>query len=121
MFSAFYWNWLLYGLIVYLIVNLALTGNMGFWFYYRVKASLTEMRARIYGYLTDSDYVVYAYDPLKTAFEKFRGHVFLDRVMLPGDHRTGIACTSTSGQHYHSALVPGNKLLSGLLLLQTAR
>jgi hypothetical protein len=70
--SASYWNWLLYGLIIYLLVNLALTGNMGFWFYYRLKNSLADMRIRIYGYLTDEDFNVYATNPLKAAFRKFR-------------------------------------------------
>ncbi|HTK19284.1 MAG TPA: hypothetical protein VL442_07225 [Mucilaginibacter sp.] len=70
--TAIYWNWLLYGLIIYLIVNLALYSNMGFWFYYRLKDSLTDMRIRIYGYLTDEDFNTYATNPLKGAFRKFR-------------------------------------------------
>ncbi|WP_426671898.1 hypothetical protein ACPPVU_11735 [Mucilaginibacter sp. McL0603] len=70
--SGTYWNWLLYGLIAYLIINLTLTGNLGFWFYYRLKSSITDMRDRVYSYLTNEDFNRYALDPLKTAFRKYR-------------------------------------------------
>jgi len=63
--SQVYWNLMLVGLIIYLC------SSVGFWFYYRLKQSLTDMRTRIYGYLTDDDFNDFALNPLKSAQRKF--------------------------------------------------
>jgi hypothetical protein len=69
--SGHYWNLLLIGLISYLLISYYLSSSVGFWFYRRLKGSLADIRVRIYGYLTESDFNEFAISPLKSAQGKF--------------------------------------------------
>ena len=69
--SGEYWNWMLVGLLIYLCISYYLSSSVGFWFYYRLKASLVDMQSRIYSYLTEDEFNVFALNPLKGAQRKF--------------------------------------------------
>ncbi len=74
--SAHFWDILLVGLVVYLIVSFSLNSSIGFWFYSKLKDSLIDIRTRLYAYLPEDDFQKFALAPLRKSQNKFRSTVW---------------------------------------------
>jgi len=66
-----YWLIFSIGVIIYLCFSYYLSSSIGFWFYYKLKKSLAQMKTHIYSYLPEEHFKEFAISPLKYAQRKY--------------------------------------------------
>jgi hypothetical protein len=67
-----FFDFLGYGLSIYLAFSIFLNARMSFWYYKSLISNLSDWRTKIYSYLGDEDWNKYALLPLKSAQGKYK-------------------------------------------------
>lgn len=67
-----FFDFLGFGLSIYLALSIFLNARMSFWYYKSLKNNLNDWRTKIYSYLSEDDWSKYALIPLKSAQQKYR-------------------------------------------------